>query len=807
MIKPISLIQVYLYSLIVIILLISPLFGFFWIHEEVKQFQRESEDFKKEYLDTRKELIKKEVDNAVKYIEYERSRTEDRVKRYGINAYGEEKIIQEEVLESFEQFYFIESGYLFGGDWNGISLFGPSKGQNMFEIGDGKGSDTIRNFIDTARSGGGYVEYEIPDYNNDPDSMLKKISYIGGVDGWRWYIGSGLMLNEIEEVILQKQEDLNRWIKDLVIRIVSFILLFTVLAAISILLISGKIRNNLKIFKEFFSLAAHDLALIDTKKLFFRESIVLANSANHMVKERQKVLNELFESEKRFFQIVEAVNIPIAIGKSGNAEFLNKRFRETFGYTLKDMPTLEAMWELSYPDPAYRKKVQKEWMDALGETVDFTKPFKKQYCTVRCKNGEDLEVEIDFSPVGEMGLTTFRDLTEHKKREAENALLEQKLLRAQKMEAIGLMAGGVAHDLNNILSGIVGYPDLIIMSLDEDSEIRPHVEAIKRSGLRAADVVADLLTIARGVASTRKPCNLNRIINQYFESPEYEKLKIQMDDIKLIRNYDSNLLNITCSEVHLKKCVMNLVMNGIEAMENIGELTISTRNQYVDTPFSMGQYMEKGEYTVLSVKDSGHGIAEEDLERIFDPFYTKKVMGMSGTGLGLSVVWNTVQDHNGGIIVSSAENGTTFELFFPVDRNVTVDDFQSEEVVDIMGSGEMVLIIDDEPLQQEIATGMLDFLGYWTHSVSSGKEAILWLETNTVDILLLDMIMPSGLSGLQTYKEILRIHPGQKAIIASGYSQNKDVESTLKLGAGRFIKKPYTMDLLGKAMKHELRKK
>ena len=248
-------------------------------------------------------------------------------------------------------------------------------------------------------------------------------------------------------------------------------------------------------------------------------------------------------------------------------------------------------------------------------------------------------------------------------------------------------------------------------------------------------------------------------------------------------------------------------MNAVEAMENSGDLTISTRNQYVDTPFSMGQYLEKGEYTVLSVKDTGHGIADEDRERIFDPFYTKKVMGMNGTGLGLSVVWNTVQDHNGGIIVSSTESGTTFELFFPVDRSIISEDLQSTEVENHMGSGEMVLIIDDESLQQEIAAGMLTFLGYWTHSVSSGKEAIQWLESNTVDILLLDMIMPSGLSGLETYKEILRIHPGQKAIIASGYSQNKEVESTLKLGAGRFIKKPYTMDLLGKAMKYELKKK
>ena len=415
MIKPISLIHVYLYSFIVIILLIFPLFGFFWIHEEVKQFQRESEDFRKEYLDTRKKSIKKEVDSVVKYIEYERSRDEARIKSNGKYIADEEKVIQKEILENLEQFYFSESGYLFGGDRNGISLFGPSKGMNMFEIGDGSGSDIIKEFIDTAGSGGGYVEYEIPDYENDMDSMLKKISYIGGVDRWQWYIGSGIMLNEIEEVILQKQGELNRQIKDLVVRIVSFILIFTVLSLFLVFLISRKIRNNLLVFRTFFETAATETTQINMDDIFFRESRMIAESANHMILERQKVEKKLLESEKRFLQIIEAVNIPMAIGKDGNAEFLNRSFREVFGYTLEDMPTLERMWGLCYPDPVYRDKVKKEWEEAIEETVNFNKPFIKQYCTVRCKNGEDKEVEIDFSPVGERGLTTFRDLTSYKK--------------------------------------------------------------------------------------------------------------------------------------------------------------------------------------------------------------------------------------------------------------------------------------------------------------------------------------------------------------------------------------------------------
>ncbi len=936
--KSVSLIHVYIFSLFLIILVIFPMLGFFWIKQEINEFHINTNNLMQEFIDSGKETIKNEVDNAAAYINFTRGKAEENLRRkvklktlFGIelisalyethngklpnseikklaydllstiswdNGQGyffaedmlgneiinsnnpdlegtniidiqdsngtylvkeiintakskegegyvsyywnkpehpeklvakisyvkyfepfdwvigngkyledEEYYIKNETLTSLVKFHFTKSGVFFGGDWDGEILFESQEGVESSNSLTKIDSKFVQEFISKAKEGSGFVNIYTTDMSSDKSVSLKSISYIRGIDEWELYIGSAINLEDIEKAISLEQINLSIRIKNRIVRILIYITIFVLLGTIIVFLISRRIKTNLSLFKDFFERASHDLTVIDTKKIFFKESIIIANSANHMVKERHKVLKELRESEKRVFQIIEAANIPMAIGKDGSSEYLNKSFRETFGYTLDDMPTLERMWELSYPDKKYRAEVQKNWIEALEDTDNFTKAFKKQYCKVRCKNGEDKEVEIDFSPVGERGLTTFRDLTAHNKREAENTLLEQKLLRAQKMEAIGLMAGGVAHDLNNILSGIVGYPDLIMMSIDEDSELVPHVQAIKKSGLRAADVVADLLTIARGVASTRKPCTLNKIIDQYFESPEFEKLKPQMEKIILVKNLDKNILNISCSEIHIKKCVMNLVMNAVEAMENTGELSISTRNQYVDSPFSMGQHMEKGEYAVLSVKDTGHGIQEEDKERIFDPFYTKKVMGMSGTGLGLSVVWNTVQDHHGGIIVTSSEKGTIFDLYFPVNRTAVIEESVNEDVGSILGNGESILIIDDESLQQEIASGMLSYLGYKTSYVSSGREAIDWLETNSVDILLLDMIMPSGLSGLQTYIEILKKNPGQKAIIASGYSQNDDVERTLKLGAGRFIKKPYTMELLGKAMKHELKKR
>ena len=213
------------------------------------------------------------------------------------------------------------------------------------------------------------------------------------------------------------------------------------------------------------------------------------------------------------------------------------------------------------------------------------------------------------------------------------------------MESLGLLAGGVAHDLNNILSGIVSYPELLLLDLPEDSKFRKPIETIQASGHRAAAVVEDLLTVARGVATTKEPLNLNDLIGDYLHSPEFNKLKQFHPTVSIKTNLDSDLLNVSGSHVHIRKAVMNLVSNASEAIEDSGNVTISTMNRYIDRPLRGYDDVNIGEYVVLSVSDDGSGISSDDLERIFEPFYTKKVMGRSGTGLGLAVAWNVVQDH------------------------------------------------------------------------------------------------------------------------------------------------------------------
>jgi PAS domain S-box-containing protein len=439
------------------------------------------------------------------------------------------------------------------------------------------------------------------------------------------------------------------------------------------------------------------------------------------------------------------------------------------------------------------------------------KSYSAEYRIVQSNNDirilhEIGEVTVDKNgnPINLFG--TVQDITDSKQTAEALRESEEKLSRAKKMESLGLLAGGVAHDLNNVLSGIVSYPELILLDLPKDSKFRKPIETMQESGHRAAAIVHDLLTVARGVATSKEPLNLNDLIDDYLHSPEFNRLKQFHPTITVKTNLDTDLLNISGSHLHVRKVVMNLVSNASEAIEGSGDVTISTMNRYVDRPLRGYDYVDIGEYAHLSVSDDGSGISSDDLERIFEPFYTKKVMGRCGTGLGLAVVWNVMQDHQGYIDVNSDENGTTFEVYFPITRDEISDKDLSIPIKDYKGNGETILVVDDVESQREISCKMLDTLGYKTKAVSGGEEAVEYLKEHTIDLILLDMIMAPGINGRETYERVKKIHPNQKAIIVSGFAETNEVKEAQKLGAGRYIKKPITLETIGLAIKEELEK-
>ena len=401
-----------------------------------------------------------------------------------------------------------------------------------------------------------------------------------------------------------------------------------------------------------------------------------------------------------------------------------------------------------------------------------------------------------------------RDLAERKRLEKEHDLIQAQLLQSQKMEALGTLAGGVAHDLNNVLGVLVGYAELLLEKVTEDNPLRRYAHSILQSGLRGAAIIQDLLTLARRGVSVSEVVNLNTVVCDYLKTPEFEALRTHHPRVRFLSDLDRDLLNVKGSPIHLSKTIMNLVANAAEAIPERGEVTIRTENRCLEEPLPGLGEKGRGDHVVLTVSDTGRGIAANDLDKIFEPFYTKKVMGRSGTGLGLAVVWGTVKDHGGHIDVQSQEGrGSTFTLYFPVTRQDVAKPQEAISAELYRGRGETILVVDDVPEQRDLAVNMLERLGYRVSAVSSGEEAIAHLRTERVDLVVLDMIMDPGMDGLETYQRILAIRPGQKAVIVSGFSETDRVGRAQELGAGAYVRKPYILEKIGLAIRTELDRK
>ncbi|MGD9364504.1 MAG: response regulator [Desulfobacteraceae bacterium] len=391
-----------------------------------------------------------------------------------------------------------------------------------------------------------------------------------------------------------------------------------------------------------------------------------------------------------------------------------------------------------------------------------------------------------------------------RKEMAERKALEDQLVRSQKMEAIGTLAAGVAHDLNNILSGVLSYPDLLLEQVRQDDPMYRPLSVIRQSGRKAAAIVQDMLTLARRQVAVKEPLDLSAVVNDVIESPEYGAICDAHPNIDIEIQLGSDLLPVSGSAVHLEKMVINLISNAAESMADGGAILVGLGRERLAHTLPGYRSVKPGDYVKLTVVDQGSGISREDLQHIFEPFFTKKKLGRSGTGLGMTVIWDTVNHHDGYIEVDSQQNqGTTIAIYLPkADQEVPkAESAMIEE--DLTGRGERILVVDDVAEQREIATAIFQRLGYRVDAVPSGESALAYLKKQPVDLLLLDMIMEPGMDGLDTFKRVLSIYPEQKAVIASGYTKNDRVRSALELGAS-FVHKPYCLEEIARAVKNKL---
>jgi len=434
---------------------------------------------------------------------------------------------------------------------------------------------------------------------------------------WRWHIISFISEKDYMAPILMAE------------RIVGFGtagVLIVVLMAVTWLFIWRVNRPLKEIISATEDVSKGRLNTIEVRRKDEIAQVALAfnSMVQSLIEDKQKIksiMAELRDSEERYRSITEYALAHISIVKKERYTFANNMMLRVLGYAYEDFVGLN-FWEIVHPED--RKLVQENIL-AL-ENGDVNRAHFE--CRYQNAKGETLWFEILATLIlyqeENAVLLHAIDITARKTEQLERRKLEKKLSRAQKMEAIGTLAGGVAHDLNNLLSGLVSYPELLLMDLPQDSPFREPILTIKKSGVNAAAIVQDLLTLARRGVAVTEVINNNHIISEYLQSHEFEKLKSFHPDISIETNLEADLLNIKGSSVHLTKTIMNLISNAVEAIPDVGKVTISTKNQYVDRPIKGYDDVKEGDYVVITVTDNGVGISAEEIDRIFEPFYPKK---------------------------------------------------------------------------------------------------------------------------------------------------------------------------------------
>lgn len=514
--------------------------------------------------------------------------------------------------------------------------------------------------------------------------------------------------------------------------------------------------------------------------------------------ESKQLKKELIRSRHKFEQLAAATWEGIAFFCKGNLTQCNVQFCDLFG---TPEPTDKTTLSLS--------RLIKDWQECLTLVDQVPEGEPSVFETVGFfSNGTSFPLEMRIRKINTLPevkwVAAFRDISTRKHEEISRIKMQEELTNAQRMESIGLMAGSVAHDLNNILTAIVTFPELLLLKMESGEKYREDIDRIRKAGKQAADVVSDLLTVARGATSKKEPSNLNDIIQDYRESLDFTQFTQDNQQASIHFQLDPQLAHIEASSVHLTKTIMNLVVNGVEATNSSGMITVSTENCCLQKMKLSYEDIPAGTYVILSIKDSGPGIDKNDLPRLFEPFFSRKKLGRSGTGLGLTVVWNTIRDHRGYIDITSGTDGSCFNLYFPVCKQSVQLPPHCAFSPPPIGQGEKVLVVDDETSQLDLTSALLKRLGYSPMTVTTGEAALELLKREHVDLLLLDLWMDPGLNGYETYQKALEIHPDQKAILASGYFRQEDRDAAKSLGLQQQLTKPYSIQNLAYALREEI---
>jgi two-component system cell cycle sensor histidine kinase/response regulator CckA len=509
--------------------------------------------------------------------------------------------------------------------------------------------------------------------------------------------------------------------------------------------------------------------------------VVLVFRDQTLEREAQEALR--MEKEK-FRLLVEESPFGLSIlGKEGAYKYINPRFSELFGYTLEEVPTGREWFRKAFPDEGYRKQVIASWVSCHADSE--TDKMVPQTFTVTCKDGSQKIIKFFSVRTGtKEQFVIYEDLTEQKK-------IEEQFFQSQKMEAVGRFAGGVAHDLNNLMSVVIGFSELILEKLGRDDPVREKLDDIYKAGQRATVLTRQLLAFSRKQVMRPKVLDLNHVLL------DFEKMLRRLigEDIELRTALNPNLGRVKADPGQIEQVVMNLAVNARDAMPQGGKLTIETQNVFLDETYAYqhGIELQAGFYVMLAVSDTGVGMDKEITAKIFEPFYTTKEKG-KGTGLGLATVYGIVKQSDGCIwVYSEPGQGATFKIYLPrIEQDAEL--LQQKPIEERPASGsETILIVEDDDAVRKLARTALKSYGYTVLDTRSGEEALAVSRrySGNIHLLLTDVVMPK-ISGRQLAEQITKERSKLRVLYMSGYTDNIIAHHGILDQGVNFIQKPLT---------------
>jgi signal transduction histidine kinase len=473
----------------------------------------------------------------------------------------------------------------------------------------------------------------------------------------------------------------------------------------------------------------------------------------------------------------------------------NDRLVQILGYTIQDIPDLDHWWRAAYPDPGYRKGVMDQWETDLTHSREYGTDIPPREYRITCMDGTVRTMIVCATVIGERLIVSFFDISDRKKAEEEKEKLREQLLQSQKLEAVGVLAGGVAHDFNNMLGAIIGYVELTLGDIEPGSPIRPNLGRILDAAQRSASLTRQLLAFARKQTVAPMVLELNQAVEEILKL--LQRLIGENIDLAWIPSKTPCIIKMDPTQID--QILTNLCVNARDAIRDVGKITIETEIVAFDDDYCRTHSEFKpGNYVLLAVSDDGCGIARETLEHIFEPFFTTKGIG-KGTGLGLAMVYGIIKQNDGFInIYSEPGKGTTFRIYFR-QHNADIRTLRKSHIETTPKfSGETILIVEDDPTLLTMGVQMLTRLGFNVIKASNPFEAIRIVQESRdgIHLFITDVIMPE-MNGRDLAERLQAIQPGIKHLFMSGYTANVIVHQGVLDQGVNFIQKPFSMKDLG----------